>query len=517
MKFSKIAVLALLTLALAMTVACGGGSSTSNPPASTFSNASLKGNFTFLAIGGDSLGSNSYGGAESYQVGGVLVADGNGNITGGEQTYDDSPLVNGDSFTGSYSIASNGIGTITLNTGDTEIGMNGTGTEVFTVVMLSSSKALITQFDTSATSSGVLEAQTSTATPTGGYAFCVLGADLNSSAPLSFGGVFNIDNNPAAGTISGAGSVVDINDAGSLSLAQSATGSIASPDYTTSNPDALGKIEIQLTVGSNQVQFDGYIVDSNHIQLVEDDGYGVTGGTAFAQGSATGTFTANSAFTGNFVYGFGGYNIAGIGADAGVLSADGNGNLVSAPIDQNWGGSVISDTLSGTYTVDNSGTGRVVLSTNFANNGTGPSMILYLTGNGSAVAMQEMDPFALGAGAGYPQGSGTPSFNGNYGVGFDNIDTNFIESDGVARISANGSAGTFSGTANINEDFVPTTNQSFNGTFTSFTGGRSTGTLTVNSGSPITNAFYFFDSAHGYVIETDSNAVTLGTVQQQTP
>ena len=68
---TRLTLLATLLSAISMLVACGGGSS-SNPPAAKFSNASLKGNFTFLALGGDAAGSNSYGGAENYQVGGVF-------------------------------------------------------------------------------------------------------------------------------------------------------------------------------------------------------------------------------------------------------------------------------------------------------------------------------------------------------------------------------------------------------------------------------------------------------------
>jgi hypothetical protein len=408
------------------------------------------------------------------------------------------------------------MGTMTLNTGNTNIGINQTGTETFSIVMLSASKALITQFDSSATSSGSVDLQTAATLPTGGYAFSVVGADVANNVPLSFGGVFNIDNNPSTGFVSGAGSVLDINDGGSLSLAQSLSGTVTSPDLSTTTPDAFGKIAISLTVGSTGVVFDGYITDSTHIQLVEDDSFGITGGTAIGQGAATGTFTANSAFSGNFVYGFSGYNILGDGAVAGVITADGAGNLSNGQIDLNFDGMVLSDTLSGTYAVDNTGTGRVVTTgTNFGSNGTGPTMIFYLAGNGNPIPMQEMDVVSYAAGTAYPQGSGTPSFNGTYGVGFDSVDTTFSETDGVAQIAANSSARTFSGTANINEDLSPTSTQTFNGTCTSITGGRADGTLTVNGGTPINNALYFVDSTRGFIIENDSSAVTLGVFRQQ--
>ena len=504
MKTGRLMLLAISIAALSGLVACGGGSSSSKPPASGFSKSSLSGSYTFLA-----LGSDTFGGPGVYQVGGVLVADGNGNITGGEQTYDNVPSVYADTFTGTYSISSNGLGTITLNTGDTNIGVN--GTETLTVVMLSASKALITQFDTSATSSGTLDLQSSTAMPTGGYAFSVLGSDIANNFPISFGGVFNIDNNPSAGTISGAGSVSDQDDAGTLSLAQTLSGSVSAPD-------SFGRVAINLTAGftATPISFDGYIVDATHIQMVENDGFSVAGGTAISQGSSTGTFISNAAFSGNFVYGYFGQNFAGPGADAGVFTADGAGNLTNGLIDQNQGGSVISDTLSGTYAVDGTGTGRVVATTNFGVNGAGPTLIFYLTGTGNAVPMFQADAFALGTGTAYTQGTGTPSFNGTYGVGFTGVDlSTFEENDGSAQITANGTAGTFSGTANVNELFVPTPNQTFNGTFTSFGSGGFSGTITINAGTPITDAIYFVDSTRGFVVETDSTQVTLGTICQQ--
>ncbi|MGA9643171.1 MAG: hypothetical protein WBQ72_17370 [Terriglobales bacterium] len=49
--------------------------------------------------------------------------------------------------------------------------------------------------------------QTSTATPSGGYAFVVRGTNVVRSLPVAFGGIFNIDQPPS--TISGAGSFVD--------------------------------------------------------------------------------------------------------------------------------------------------------------------------------------------------------------------------------------------------------------------------------------------------------------------
>src|SRR5262249_51203486 len=147
------------------------------------------------------------------------------------------------------------------------------------VSILSSSSGLISQFDTSATSTGTIDLQTSTSMPTGGYAFSVLGAQTNTV--LAFGGVFNIDNTPSAGDISGTGSVTDFDRPGLFDIDETLSGSVGAPD-------SFGKLSIQLTAGftGTPIAFDGYIIDSNRIQLVENDAYATSGGMAVSQGSA---------------------------------------------------------------------------------------------------------------------------------------------------------------------------------------------------------------------------------------
>jgi hypothetical protein len=394
---------AISVVALWALAGCGSGSKSSfHEPQNGFSNGNLKGTYTFFALGSDIDGPQP----DAYDIGGVLVADGNGAITAGEQTYSNEGGSYHDNFTGSYSISSSGLGTVTLHTGDDSVGAN--GTETLSVVLLSASKGLIGEFDTSATSTGTLDLQTSTALPAGGYAFSVSGAG-GPYHVLAFGGVFNIDND-TLGNISGAGSVCDMAaPQGNVWLDQTLSGSVL-------GPDSMGKVTIQLSAGftDTPINFDGYIVDSSRIQLVENDQYAITGGTAIGQGAATGTFTTPAAFSGTFVYGFYGFNQSGYGADAGVITADGASNLTNGQIDQDQGGNVLSDTLTGTYSVDAAGTGRVVTNTNtnFGTNGTGPSLVFYLTGSGKPLPVLQAEATARSAGYAYLQSSGTPSFTG---------------------------------------------------------------------------------------------------------
>jgi hypothetical protein len=493
---TKRRLIVLLACSAAISVLSACGSSGSNPNL----NKELNGNYVFEALGTDA--SSLF----LYQLAGVLTANGKGAITGGELTYTNLNFANTDAITGgSYSIGKDGRGTITLTTADTSIGVNGTLT--LGVVLLSSSRALITEFDSSATSSGAMDLQTAIAAPTGGYAFVVNGSDLSPSF-MAIGGVFNID---SPGVISGAGSVADIDNGGSISNSVTVTG-------TVSAPDSLGAVIVDLTIGGTADEFIGYIVDAKHIKLVESDVNGSTAGLAIGQGAATGTFTDDTKFSGTFVYGIPGQSDVGTAAFAGLFTADGAGNLTNGFTDENLGLNVVSDTLTGTYAVDSSGTGRAPAITNFGTSGAGPTLIFYLTGNGNPPLVLNTDTFSLGGGIAYPQAAGPFSFNGNYGMNFDAVDSSGDESDGTARVIANGTAGTFAGTADVNVlnsgTITPKPNLSVSGTFTSSSDGRFPSTLTVNT-LTVSTALYIVDATQGFIIENDSQQVALGSFVTQ--
>jgi hypothetical protein len=201
---------------------------------------------------------------------------------------------------------------------------------------------------------GTLELQDPTAAatvPTGAYAFVTNGSDAGSSTgpgsgtavPTAFGGVFNIDNNPSTGSISGNGSLADqdyYNSKGTRTFLSGAppsglTGSV-------SQPSAMGIVTITMTGAScfslsppGTIQFTGYIVDSTDIRLIESDdvdgssGF-LTAGIAVSQGTAAGTFT-NASLSGPYVFGVLGYDLNASSpssfTSAGVINADGSSNL----------------------------------------------------------------------------------------------------------------------------------------------------------------------------------------------
>jgi len=486
--------------------------------------SSLNGSFVFQ---GQGVGADS----GPYEFAGVMLLNGNGGITSGEQTvnfFDQNPNISAlvsrsDSITGgSYFLGPDGRGTITVNTNDQDVGQN--GIETFSLVFLSTSHVLIAETDPAESGTGTMDLQTNTAAPSGGYAFVVSGTDIATASPTAFGGIFNI-NSP--NTISGAGSVADQNLAGTVTANQALSG-------TLSGPDSFGAVTLNLTMPGFQsattFQFTGYIVDGTHIKLIESDnssgaGSGSTGGVAIGQGAATGTFTDNASFSGTYVFGVVGVDLTGFTPNTltsvGLLTADGAGDIANGFTDtllqqngaQGNAGSQISAALSGSYIVLPKGIGRVrVVFNHFVPQpkpGFAPLFFFYLTGNGNPVLFLDasdnsLNYPSLGAGIAYPQASAPLTFGGDYGFSF--TQQNGSENDGTSQMTAISTAGTVSGIADNNSAFTTTFDSPISGTFQPpASNGLSVGTL---SGppfdfSPFDVDYYLIDPTQGFFVETD--------------
>ena len=490
--------------------------------------SNLKGTYVFESKGIDANG--------PFQLAGVVVLDGNGGITSGEQTHSDVLLSVADKITGgSYTIGADGRGTMTLNTADQSIGQ--LGVENLSLAFLSASQAFIATMDdpnlspSFETSSGTLELQTSTTAPTGGYSFAVNGVDVN-TFPMAMGGILNIDS-PAA--ISGTGSVADQDDLGAIYPNTAVSG-------TLTTPDSFGSLKFNLTTAfsANPVQFTAYIVDTSHLKLIESDitgsgiGVGATAGIAIGQGTATGTFTSNAAFSGNYVFDVLGVDLNGLPssmASLGVFTADASGNLTNGYNDEllSGFGIYVSDSFTGTYTVDPSGNGRVDSSIDFTSNGAGPELIFYLTGNGNPPLLLDADANfgALGVGQASPQAAPPLPFNGTYGLGFLQS-SGSLENHGTGQITANGTADTLSGVIDTNLQFSALPNTPLTGTFEAIpSNGRSTGGLTNTffptpgtAPSTIAVTYYAVDASHVFFLESDSiiaGELTFGYFAARTP
>ncbi len=403
---------------------------------STFDSGLAPGNYVLQAQGVAS--------SLPYQFAGVIAIDGQGNVTGGEQTVNSSGISVADSIVAggsSYFLGSDGRGTITLNTGDTSIG--GNGIETFTFVFLNNSPypqvqnphAVITQMDlgsaaTGASATGTMELQDPTAIaalPTGSFAFAMSGIDVldfdasNNNPPLALGGVFDVASGP---TVTGVTDEI-IKGTQKLSGAPFAAGS------KVSSPDLFGQVSFTLLGMASAshpkpitIILTGYMVDATHIKLIETDtnsnsgvpGFGVTSGLAIGQApGAYGNFTNASLPSGTtYIFGLTGVDTSTNSASnsylpltltsAGLFQADGNGDIVTNSgytdtfllyniVQKNLQtGAQISSSFSGTYAVDSSGTGRTTIGCTACTPSTSitfnaplnptyrPEFFLYLTG-----------------------------------------------------------------------------------------------------------------------------------------
>jgi hypothetical protein len=514
----------------------------------TTSSALAAGNYVF-SLSGTNLASST---GSPYSVAGVFTVNSMGEITGGEQSYSDSGYFgSAQAIASGYVLASNSPNDsnlqITLQTPDHNIGVGGNGIEVLDANMVSSTQGLITAFDDWATASGELDQQTiklepgvnplcTAASPTNpcGYAFFMSGQDF-SAAPLGFGGILTIDG--ANGAISGTNSVFDLNDDGSGSAYNSETflqSSISAPLDTLGHVVLSLNSSFNLMTGPNAtgVLVDGYIIDANHIRLIEnwndDNLQGHIAGLALGQ-TGTGGFGNNSLAGLSYVIGLGGIskNEAGAMDVAGVLSASSTSTNLTGTINYNNLSPGAQNPqspitiLPGTYAVQSNG--RATLTVNVTGS-VSFTLQLYLTGDGNALGIT-MDSTDTMAGRGFLQTSGASFTTGGfYSMGSRGAvgqNTSQTELDTVGSFVVNGNE-IFAGNADLNWILNAnplTLDQTVSGTFTAGSSGVFTGTITglggVSATSPSVFTYYLIDNTRAIAIETDATQLTLGFFELQ--
>jgi hypothetical protein len=399
--------------------------------------------YVFYASGQDSFeGFENY-----YAIAGAVTIDASGNVTAGEQDYNDgngdtSPKEpTADTITGGTLTVNptTGQGTLTLTTNNNSVG-SPLGTEVFAVQFVNNDHALIAEFDGWATSSGSLDLQTATTASTGTFAFALSGVDPSYNS-VAYGGVFNTTSGVTPNVI------LDINDDGSVKTDQTFTA-------TSSTPDTFGRSTvtgISNPVTTTAITFASYVVGPEVMRIIDIDtdanplGYDAAVGSAYGQGSTTtftnatfptpsvasgvfallgqssevyatlGEFTTN--LSGGFTSGLADDNELdnGIAVEADSIVTGSSYNFVGTAANGygtmsiTWGTTGPSVSTLGVYMVD------PTLNINDPNNATsadvGGALVVDLDGGGSAMPG--------GIGVITPQTStATASFNGTYVAGF---------------------------------------------------------------------------------------------------
>jgi hypothetical protein len=487
------------------------------------------GNYVFSLAGTDS-GTAGFT-SSFYSAAGVIVVGAGGSITG-EMSFSDFNYYVQEAITGG-SVAVNPADSnllITINTGDTNIGPgattlgSGSGTLVFSAAMASSTRGLLTEYDSWATSLGELNAQTSTAalcpsapgTPCG-YAIYLGGLDAT-GFPIGVGEVLTIDG--AGGGISGTGSVFDINDGGTLFP------NLPVSSGTVSAPDSMGYVTITVNSagffgGSPGILLDGYIVDANHIRLVEDwysDALNsLTGGTALAQ-TGTGGFTSASVSGSIYVVSMPGADTKGALQVAGMLTFNANGtvggnlsfNDITGQSPQ--GGTAIT---GGTWADDGSGTGRVLVTGATDGSTFSYNLTLYETGDGNATILSmDINDLVVGLGRAQASGLGVPSLTGNYTLGLYQVRTG-VEFDADGQITANAAALSLTGFTDQNKSLLGSGLKADSSVNATYSGTASSPIISINGGGGSTFTVYLVDGTQSVFIENDNAQLSLGYVTNQ--
>jgi hypothetical protein len=308
-------------------------------------------NFAFYLSGLESINGPGF-----YALAGSVAMDGNGNVLGGEQDYNDgdgltSPEPSPDTILpGTAALAldpTTGQGTLTLTTSNTSLGVS--GVETFAVQFVNSNHALIVQFDGSATSSGSMDLQTlSSALNDGNYAFTLSGVDPGLES-IVFGGVFSISNGGTAlaGTF-------DVDDAGAPTTPTLGTAFSG----TITGPDAFGRGTI--SSAALGILLDYYVVGPEAIRIIDVDDTDSGVGSVFGQGA--GTFS--NASLGKSVFGVESNSFGNLYAAAGMFTTNPNsGTFNGIADDDEYDNDTIVEaaSISGNYAVASNGYGSLTI------------------------------------------------------------------------------------------------------------------------------------------------------------
>jgi hypothetical protein len=477
----------VVAVALFSTFLAGCGGSSNNPtPQGGFTNGNLNGTFAMSFTGTDASG--------FFAVAGMITADGAGHISSGVLDLNQAPTpVSNASVTGTYTIRADGRGVMGLTTSGGNFNL------VFVIV--ANNRALVTRFEQSAVGSGSVDLVNSSAFSTaalaGTFVFNLSGIDTAGS-PLSTVGSITTDSTGAVTS-----GVQDESDDGAI---------------VTASPISSGSIQVasngrgtaSITTAAGAQNFAFYVVDANHIKLVETDSLPAIAGDAFRQ---SGTISAAS-LSGPFAFTLAGVDV---GAQApfaagGVFSANGSGTITSGIEDFNDGGSVAPNiALSGSYTIDASGRGTATITT--ATVGT-ITLAFYPTTNG--VQLIETDTGLVVAGAAFPQTGtlSTGTFQGTYGLNY-TAATASGELDTVASVNAN-SSGHFTAIMDAaNFGSQPSSGTALSGNFTIDATGHGPLTLQSNFLGQQNMAIYVISNSRALFVELDNNIVAAGDIEHQ--
>ena len=458
----------------------------------------LKGNYAFHFSGFDS-------GGAVYSAG-TFFSDGLGNISSGVQDLNRSTGVQSQAFTGTYTVGQDNRGTLILN-------VMGGGTYTYDLAIGSSGEIIFIESDASGTrGAGVIDK----ADPTqffnskiaGPYVMGLFGSD-QAGKRVGVAGLF-VTNGASPNGMVTMGSL-DVNDAGSAASISSLAGTYAVA------PNGRGTMSI--IANGTTFNFSFYVVSASELFTVSTDTVSLTnprlGGLAIGQSA---TVFDNSFLNGNSVFNLGGLNSSSSSSSvvaAGILAADGNGNVTSSSVfDENNAGQILSQqSLAGTYNIAPNGRGTISVS---SASSPAPSFVLYAVTNNKGFLLDTSSADAL-------SGFLEPQVTGNTGMfGPSTIQGAFVTGTTTTSVTgATNLSGVLSldGSSHISgtqDETTPsgnTTGQTFTAAYTVSSNGR--GTMNVTAPSATSRVLYVVNGSKFVTIDVDSSDTNSTVIESE--
>jgi hypothetical protein len=500
-------------------------------------NSLLTGQFVFLLTGQDS--NQSF-----YSLGGTIIGDGNGNVTGGEVDIADAGGNNAavvGVLASTYSIGTDGRGQIqlTVNTAllGGNFGVNNTGTITMSVVFVTPQHALLSETDGFGSGTGTLDFQNAadlaaftngTAGLNGTYTLTLSGAEAgNPNAKFFTTGalVFQF----ASGTLRETGFVADQSDNG---IVRSAPAAAVLLPIGGNQPDPNGRLLDQSSIDLGlpiQFQIAAYMIDANHFVVVDfrDSSTFIFGGYLVAQPSSP-------AISGTYAFAETGATTSlQPQAAGGIVTCGSTGTLDVAPLS---GTPTTNQAITAACTAPASGRGLITIS---GAGTTGVSKFAAYPTLDKGLQLMELDGGSSGTSG--PSGAGVALeqtvasaipvsiFSGKYAsnflahtlLGIENFAAQVV-SDGVSSLSGTADVNSFNTTAPAGG--TPSSNATLSGSFTAHSNGRFPLiglTFTPSTGQPppeittINPVCYIVDANTCLLVGLDATAPGSGLLQLQ--
>jgi hypothetical protein len=262
-----------------------------------------------------------------------------------------------------------------------------------------------------------------------------------------------------------------------------------------------GTASMVTTNGTNNLAF--YVIDSNHLKLIGTDPAPVLVGDAYRQPTAP-------AVNGSYAFTAFGWStgVPKAFAAGGVFSSDGNGNISTGSEDSNINGAVNQKVaVTGSYAIQGTGRGTMTL------NGASGSMSFAIYPSMAGIQFVEIDASQISGGMAFRQ-QGAPFSAASLTGGFVFSAAGFAgeNADALAIFVSDGK-GSLSGTADLNSVGAPQAGLALSGSY-SLNGNSGNATL-KNPSSTANLALYPVSSSQVLTLSLDSNAVMIGSIEQQ--